>query len=227
MASKYVNRVAIDDDTTVPTTPVVDGVTTGHDTHHPNAAGAIRVLETLHGTGSSLSPPGGGFVWLSSSAGQADWAAPPAGTPASSVVALDWTTASAVGTASPYSRGDHKHRSDRFLLPYVWTLDTVTSPLTLNYTLPVLVAADLYAFGLALTNVATSGSNTKADLLVGGTTRLSTQPEIVVGQATNTIAAVFSSTSLSVGNTIKVACSQGSSGGPLSFHLILQVQVPA
>lgn len=226
MASNY--PVFLDDDTTLPLGPFVEGVTLGNLTHSTNRDGAIRALEAKLGIGTSTAAAATtGWVPVKQADGTTAWAATPAGTPATTVTAMDFTTASAVGTATTFAREDHKHKSDRFLLPYVWTLDTVTSPLTLNYTLPVLVAADLYAFGLALTNVATSGSNTKADLLVGGTTRLSTQPEIVVGQATNTIAAVFSSTSLSVGNTIKVACSQGSSGGPLSFHLILQVQVPA
>jgi hypothetical protein len=226
LATKY--PTALDDDSTIPDDPVVDGVTTGHDTHHPNAHGAIRALEAKLGVGSSTAAAATtGWVPVKQADGTTAWAAAPAGTPATTVTALDFTTGSAVGTATTYAREDHKHKSDRFLLPFVWTLDTVTSPLTLNYTLPVLVAADLYAFGLALTTPASSGSNTKVDLLVGGTTRLSTQPEIVVGQTVNTIAAVFSSTSLSVGTTIKVATTQGSSGGPLSIVLLLQIQVPS
>jgi hypothetical protein len=231
VASKYVNRAALDDDTTIPDDAVVDGVTTGHDTHHPNAHSAIRILETylgIAGGSPTTSPPGSGQVLLSTSAGQSDWAAPPVGTPSSTVVADDYTTASTAGVATPYSRGDHKHKSDRPILPFVWTVDTVTSPLDLQYNLVVPFNADLYSLTLSLKNVATTGANTKVDLKVGGTTRLSTQPEIVVGQTVNTVATVFSSTALTGGTSvITTHVTQGSSGGPLTILLLVQLTVPA
>jgi hypothetical protein len=230
LASKYVGRVAIDDDTTIPTSAIVDGVTVGHDSHHPNAHSAIRILETFLGIAGgtpTLAPPGGGKVLLSTSAGQSDWADPPVGTPSSSVVALDYTTGSTAGTASAYARGDHKHRSDRPILAFVWTVDTVSSPLAIPYVLPIPFAADLYSLTTALKTPASSGSNTKVDLQVNGTTRLTTQPEIVVGQNVNTIAAAFSSTALAATNLVTVSVTQGSSGGPLSILLLIQLQVPA
>lgn len=197
-----------------------------HSNIHDTADSAIIAVETKLGTGSSV-PTTTGHVLTVTGAGASAWQAVGAGIPSSTVTNVDFTSGSTAGSASAYSRGDHKHRSDRFLLPFVWTLDTVTSPLTLNYTLPVPVAADLFALNLALTTPASAGSNTKVNLLVNGTTRLSTQPEIVVGQSTNSIAAVFSSTSLSVGQLITVATTQGSSGGPLTIVLLLQIQVPA
>jgi hypothetical protein len=55
VASKYLNRVAIDDDTTIPDDPITPG-STGHLTVHPNIAQAVRVIEAFLGTGSTLVP---------------------------------------------------------------------------------------------------------------------------------------------------------------------------
>jgi hypothetical protein len=227
VATKY--PAALDDDTTIPDDLVVDGVTTGHDTHHPNAHGAIRALEAKLGIGSSTAAAATtGWVPVKQGDGTTAWAAVPAGTPAGTVTAMDYTTASAVGTGTNYAREDHKHKSDRPILPFVWTVDTVASPLDTNNSLVVPFNADLYSYTCWLKNVATTGLNTKVDLKVGGTTRLSTQPEIVVGQTVNTVAAVFSSTTLTGGTSvITTHVTQGSSGGPLQILLLVQLTVPA
>lgn len=53
--SKYLGRVALDDDTTIPDDPYTAGQT-GHLDHHKILAQAVRVLETYLGTGSTLAP---------------------------------------------------------------------------------------------------------------------------------------------------------------------------
>jgi len=227
VASKY--PAALDDDTTLPDVTFVEGVTTGNLAHSQNRDQAIRALEAKLGIGSSTAAAASiGWVPVKQADGTIAWAATPAGTPATTVTAMDYTTASAVGTGTNYAREDHKHKSDRPILPFVWTVDTVTSPLDLQYNLVVPFNADLYSLTLSLKNVATTGANTKVDLKVGGTTRLSTQPEIVVGQTVNTVAAVFSSTSLTGGvSVITTHVTQGSSGGPLQILLLVQLTVPA
>jgi hypothetical protein len=55
VASKYLNRVAIDDDSTIPDDPITPG-STGHLAHHQNLAQAVRTIETFLGTGSTLAP---------------------------------------------------------------------------------------------------------------------------------------------------------------------------
>jgi hypothetical protein len=197
-----------------------------HDDQHDNVAQDLVAGLTKVGTGASV-PTTTGHVLTVTGAGATAYQAPGAGTPGTSVAVLDYLSASTAGAASEYSRRDHKHRSDRPILPFAWTIDTVTATVDVPYPLPVLFAGDLYAFGIALRTAASGGLNTKADLRVNGSTRLSTQPEIPVGQNVNTIAAAFSSTALSAGQLITVHLTQGSSGGPLTLLLFMRLTVSA
>lgn len=226
MATSY--PTSIDTDATIPDDPFVDGVSTGHNAHHTNIGGAVRALEAKVGIGSSTAAAATtGWVPVKQGDGTVAWAATPAGTPATTVTILDYTSASAVGTASTYAREDHKHRLPGAVFEVVFTFDTVASPTTGLYLYPVGQAATLLGFRLALGTVASAGSNTKCDLKKGGSTVLSTQPEIVVGQQVNTIATVFSSTTLAANNLLRVDITQGSSGAQLMAIVTLQWTVPA
>jgi hypothetical protein len=230
VASKYVNRAAIDDDTTIPDDPVVDGVTTGHDTHHPNAHSAIRILETylgIVGTSPTTSPPGGGQIIVSTSAGQSDWAAPPVGTPSGTVVAdTTFSRSSAVGVATAYSRGDHDHGAAGAIREVIFTFDTVTSPTTGTYKYRAKRTATLQSIRCALGTVAAAGLACQVNLLKNGSGVLSTKPSITVGQAINTNAPVFSSTALAADDLLSVNIDQGSDGAQLMVIVELQDNTP-
>lgn len=69
--SKYLGRVAIDDDTTLPDDPITPG-TSGHLDVHKILGQFARVVETFIGTGSTLAPAAGKYL-AGTGAGTADW----------------------------------------------------------------------------------------------------------------------------------------------------------
>ena len=73
MTSKYIVRVAVDDDSTIPDDALTGGVSSGHLSHHPNIAQAIRTIEAFLGTGSSLVPAASQYL-AGTGAGTAEWA---------------------------------------------------------------------------------------------------------------------------------------------------------
>jgi hypothetical protein len=71
VASRYLNRVALDDDTSISDDPITPG-STGHLTVHPNIAQAIRTIEAFLGTGSTLAPSGATYL-AGTGTGTAEW----------------------------------------------------------------------------------------------------------------------------------------------------------
>jgi hypothetical protein len=71
LASKYLNRIALDDDTSIADDPITPG-STGHLTVHPNIAQAVRVIEAFLGTGSTLAPSGATYL-AGTGTGTAEW----------------------------------------------------------------------------------------------------------------------------------------------------------
>jgi hypothetical protein len=72
VTSKYIARIAVDDDTTIPDDALTGGVSTGHLAHHPNIAQAIRTIEVFLGTGSTLVPAASQYL-AGTGAGTAEW----------------------------------------------------------------------------------------------------------------------------------------------------------
>jgi hypothetical protein len=71
LASKYLNRVALDDDTSIADDPITPG-STGHLTVHPNIAQAVRTIEVFLGIGSTLAP-GASTYLAGTGTGTAEW----------------------------------------------------------------------------------------------------------------------------------------------------------
>jgi hypothetical protein len=71
--SKYINRVALDDDSTIANDPITGG-SSGLLTFGKNVGQAIRVIETMLGTGSTLAPAASQYL-AGTGAGTAEWQA--------------------------------------------------------------------------------------------------------------------------------------------------------
>lgn len=71
MTSKYLGRVAIDDDTTISDDAITPG-SSGHLLVHPNLAQAVRVIEAFLGTGSTLAPAASQYL-AGTGTGTAEW----------------------------------------------------------------------------------------------------------------------------------------------------------
>ncbi len=176
---------------------------------------AVKALEAKFGIGASTAAAATtGWVPVKQSDGTTAWAAVPVGTPSSTVAALDPATVSTAGSASAYSRGDHKHLW-KPIFKVRWTFDTVTSVTTGLWPEDIDQAATLMNFRLTLGTVASAGLNTKVDLLKNGASVLTTLPEITVGQQRNSIAVVFANTALVAGDLLLPRITQGSSGAQL------------
>jgi hypothetical protein len=65
------NRIALDDDTSIADDPITPG-STGHLTVHPNIAQAVRTIEAFLGTGSTLAP-GASTYLAGTGTGTAEW----------------------------------------------------------------------------------------------------------------------------------------------------------
>jgi len=181
---------------------------------------AVKALEAKVGIGASTAAAATtGWVPVKQSDGTTAWAAVPVGTPSSTVAALDPAIVSTAGVASAYSRGDHKHLWMPIFMVR-WTFDTVTSVTTGLWPEDIDQAATLMNFRLKLGTAASSGLNTKVDLLKNGASVLTTLPEITVTQTRNSIAVVFASTGLVAGDSLLPRITQGSSGAQLVCKLI-------
>jgi len=69
--SKYINRVALDDDSTIANDPITAG-TSGLLTFGKNVGQALRVIETMLGTGSTLTPAASQYL-AGTGAGTSEW----------------------------------------------------------------------------------------------------------------------------------------------------------
>lgn len=220
---------SLDDETTLPTATIVDGVTINHDIHHPSIHGATRALEAKFGIGSSTAAGATtGWVPVKQADGTTAWAAPPAGTPASTVTTLDYTTGSAVGSSGLYADGGHKHRLPGAYETFRWGFDAVTSPTTHPYVERVDAACTILWMQLVLGTIGGAGATLIVDMLKGGSSIISAgAPQIIVGQQISTNTPTWTSTALIADNLLVPKITQGSAGGFLLVKLRVQYTTPA
>lgn len=184
---------------------------------HSQALEALEAVNGGPGTNTAASASTG-WTRVKNGDGTVTWQAVPAGTPGATVAELDPSTVSTAGVAAEYSRRDHKHLW-KPIFKVRFSFDNVTSPLTGLWPEDIDQASTLLNYRLILGTVASSGSNTKVDLLKNNVSVLTTQPEITVGQQRNSIAVSFASTSLIAGDILLPKITQGSSGAQLEAIL--------
>jgi hypothetical protein len=220
---------SLDGEPQLPTSTIVDGVTPGHDTHHPTVHGAIQALEVKAGPGSST-PVTLGHVFQVLSTGPVitGWGASPAGTPASTVVApTTFSTSSTVGVATPYAREDHSHGLPGAVKEIIFTFDTVTSPTTGTYKYRMLRSATLRSMRCSLGTVAAAGAACTVDLRKNGSTMITSgKPSIAVGQAINTNGQTYATVAFAADDLVSVNIDTGSDGAQLMVIIEYQENTP-
>jgi hypothetical protein len=198
-----------------------------HSNLHDTTSTAVIAVETKVGSGSSV-PTTTGHVLTVTGSGASAWQAAGAGTPSSTVVTLDQTSSSTAGTASEYSRGDHKHRLPGQVREATFGFPgTVTSPTTGRYKYRVKQAATLLSIRVQLGTAAAAGAALTVDLLKNGSSVLSTTPSVTVGQDQNTNTPVFTSTALAADDRLSVSTLTGTDGADLVVTVEFQDTTPA
>ncbi len=189
---------------------------------------AIAILEAFLGTGSTTTPPGGGQTIVSNAAGTSDWAAVPAGTPATEVIAnTTYARGAAVGFGIKFARDAHDHGMPGPIKEVYFPFAAVTSPTTGTYKYRVKVPSTLLSVRAVLGTVASTGADAIFDVNKNGTSMISSgKPQITVGQSRNTNAQTFATTSLTTDDVVSVDIDQGSDGFQAGVIVELQENSP-